>query len=220
MDKDEIINDLTQRITSEDLPQGAWLVEREISERYGISRTPVREILRVLAASGLVEQLPGKGFRVKQLTFEDIIAIFNAREAVESMLTRLACKFADAGFLQEIREFGNKLEGVDVGKNITKAMGLGRNIHDCIADGANNFILSEFYYKLKNLHAFTAVITRRLPHLEENSKLHHLRLVEAIEAGDVDGSEQAMRDHIRATCKSTVEAYIADRTGYTPETKR
>ncbi len=217
MDKDEILADLTKRITSEDLPQGVWLVEREISDRYGISRTPVREILRALAESGLAEQLPGKGFRVRKLTFEDIIALFNAREAVETMLTRLACKFADKAFLQEIRQFGEKLGGVDVGKNITKAMSLGRNIHDCIADGANNAILAEFYYKLKNLHAFTAVIPRRLPHLEENSKQAHLRLVEAIEAGDIDKSEQAMRDHIRQTCKLTVEAYIADRTGYSQE---
>lgn len=214
MDKEEIINDLTRRITSEDLPQGCWLVEREISERYGISRTPVREILRTLSANGLVEQLPGKGFRVKELNLEDIIAIFNAREAVETVLTRLACKFGGEQFLAEVRQMHDKLVGVDVSKNIVKAMGIGRNLHDCIADGANNYILSEFYFKLKNLHALTASLTRRLPKVEENSKDYHLLISEAILEKDIAKSEQLMREHLRLTCKLTVEGYINDRTGY------
>lgn len=214
MDKEEIVRDLTNRITAEELAQGHWLVEREISERYGISRTPVREILRMLLGSGLVEQIPGKGYRVTQLTFEDIIGIFNAREAVETMNTRLACKLGSEQLLTEIGHFKRQLQGVDVSKNIAKAMGLGRNLHDCIADAANNSTLSEFYYKLKNMHAFTAVLTRRQPVIEDNSKQYHLKIIEAIENRDVDGSERMMREHLRLTCKLTVEAYIADRTGY------
>lgn len=214
MDKDEIIRDLTNRITTEDLQQGQWLIEREISEHYGISRTPVREIIRTMAATGLVEQLPGKGFRVKELKFEDIIEIFNAREAVETMNIRLACKFGGDAFLRELHQFKKRLSGIDVDADTRQAMDLGRSIHDCIADGAGNTILSDFYSKLKNLVALTRIITRNIPRVEENSKVHHLRIVEAIEGGDPAKSEQAMRDHLRLTCKLTVEGYIANRTGY------
>ncbi len=217
MDKDEIIRDLVDRITSEELQQGQWLVEREISERYGISRTPVREILRVLSGTGLAEQLPGKGFRVKELKFEDIISMFNAREAIETTQTRLACKLANETFLAELQQFKARLHDAGAKKNITRAMKTGRDLHDCIADGANNAILSEFYYKLKNLHAFTASLTRKLPALEERSRQYHVKIIEALEAKDAALSEQLMREHLRLTCKLTVEAYINERTGYNDE---
>lgn len=214
MDKDEIVKDLIAKITSEALPQGHWLVERELCERYGLSRTPVREILRVLSTTGLVEQMPGKGYRVKELKFEDIIEIYNSREAVETMTTRLACKFGGKKLLDELAIFKGRLQGTNVKKDIIKAMDLGRNIHDAIADAAQNSILSEFYYKLKNLVALTRIITRSIPKVEENSKKYHLRLIEAMEKGNAEESENIMREHLRLTCKLTINGYINDRTGY------
>ena len=214
MDKDAIIKDLTQKITSEELPQSHWLTERDISEMYGISRTPVREILRTLTNTGLVEQEAGKGFRVKRLDFDDIIEIFNAREAVETMATRLACKFGDDAFHAEIAGFKQRLLGIDVAENVIQAMNLGRNLHDCIADAAGNSILSEFYLKLKNLVALTRILTRQIPSVEENSKEYHLKIIEALEARDAAKAERTMREHLRLTCKLTVQGYINIRTGY------
>lgn len=208
MEKEDIIRDLTQKITTEALPQGHWLVERELGETYGVSRTPIREVLRNMSATGLVEQLHGKGYRVRELNFDDLIEIFNAREAVETMNARLACQYGGDRFLEEIGQFKNRLLGVDVNKSILQAMNLGRNIHDCIADAAKNKILQEVYYKLKNLVALTRIITRQIPALEENSKTYHLKIIDAIEAGDPDKSEITMREHLRLTRKLTVEGYI------------
>lgn len=214
MDKDAIIKDLTRKITTEEFPQGHWLTERDISEMYGVSRTPVREILRTLTNMGLVEQLAGKGVRVRQLDLNDIIEIYNAREAVETMCARLACKFGDENFLEEVRGFRNRLQGIDVDKNIIQAMDMGRSLHDCIADAAGNSILSEFYVKLKNLVALTRIITRHTPNVEQNSKQAHLAIIEALEARDAARCERLMREHLRTTCKMTVNGYIDFRTGY------
>lgn len=214
MDKDAILKDLTQKITSEAFPQGHWLTERDISEMYGISRTPVREILRTLTTMGLVEQIAGKGVRVRQLNLDDIIEIFNAREAVETMCARLACKVGDEKFLAELAQYKSSLEGVDVDANIIQAMDLGRNIHDRIAEEAGNSILSEFYAKLKNLVALTRIITRQTPNVEHNSKDSHLEIIDALLARDPSRCERAMRDHLRRTCKLTIDGYIDFRTGY------
>lgn len=215
MDKDAIIKDMTVKITTEFFPQGKWLTERDISEMYGISRTPVREILRTLTNMGLVEQLAGKGVRVRQLNLDDIIEIFNAREAVETMCVRLACKFGDENFMEEMRRAKAELVDVDVDKNIIQAMDLGRSMHDCIAEAANNSILLEFYAKLKNLVALTRIITRHTPNVEQNSKASHLDIITAIEARDAARAERLMREHLRLTCKMTVNGYVDFRTGYT-----
>jgi DNA-binding GntR family transcriptional regulator len=66
-------------------------VEREKSEKYSISRTPVREILRPFVSDGFIELQQGKGYSVIQLSLERIVKVFQAREAVEGMVAYLSC---------------------------------------------------------------------------------------------------------------------------------
>ena len=84
MKKEEILEDLKRKIITGEIHQGASLTEREISETYGISRTPVREILWNLCSVNLAEQDPDKGCRVKTYTINDMIEVYNTREAIES----------------------------------------------------------------------------------------------------------------------------------------
>ncbi len=214
MDKDGIIKDLTKKITREDYPQGHWLVERELCEQYGVSRTPIREALSLLSTTGLVEQLPGKGYRVKELKLEDLIEIFNAREAVETMNARLACQMADDAFLSDLARIKEALLAGAGGRDVSMLMGHGRNFHDLLARQTRNSILIEFYSKLRNLVYLTQAITRQVPNLEENSRLYHTKIIEAVERRDPAGAEDMMREHLRLTCRFTLDGYINVRTGF------
>ena len=71
------------------------LVERQLCDMIGISRTPIREALRELANDGLVEVIDGKGVYVKKIGFRDMIEIFEMREALEGMAVRLFVERAD-----------------------------------------------------------------------------------------------------------------------------
>ena len=75
MDKEAVFQELRRKIFQKELSPGQWLVERDISGTYKISRTPVREILRRLSVEGLVTLEPAKGYMVKQLNVEEIIEI-------------------------------------------------------------------------------------------------------------------------------------------------
>lgn len=213
MNKEDIIHDLIDKIKREALPPGHWLVERDLSEIYGISRTPVREILRELVAAGLVEQQPGKGYRIKELRFGEIVEIFSAREAVEGMATRLACQLGNQAFFDSIDAYRRALDNADVQVDPGQGIELGRNLHDRIVEAAGNAILSEFYLKLKNLTVLTRNLTKKITIIEVNSKTAHLNIIESLAARDPDRSEAAMREHLRETCRGLIEGYLSAHAG-------
>ena len=208
MKKEEVFEDLRVRIINGDLPPGQWLVERDLSEMYRISRTPVREKLRKMANLGIVEFEPSKGYQVKKLRVEEIIEIFNAREAVEGESARLACLARNSAFLKRLEELRIQLESVDILSESARGVEIGKQIHDLIMDTANNRFLSEFYQKLTNLAALARNMSKNSPKIESHSKDDHLNIVKALADGDAEKCEKYMREHIRSTCRALVNNYL------------
>ena len=208
MKNEKIYQDLKQKIINEELLPGQWLVEREVSETCGISRTPVREVLRRLVSDGFLELKPGKGYLVRKLSLEEIIEIFQAREAVEGMAARLACQKGDESFFARIKEIGQRLEKLNLEEDSAVGVIIGNELHSTIAEAADNSLVFEFYEKLKNLAALTRNISKKSVGIEKRSKEAHLALINALEEKDADKSEQCMREHLRNTCRSLVETYL------------
>lgn len=97
-----VYNRLRQAILTSELEPGFPLQEIEISERLGVSRTPVREAIRRLSADGLVEIIPYKGAFVKALSRHEIREIYETAEALESMAAKLAALRATADGIAEL----------------------------------------------------------------------------------------------------------------------
>ena len=87
---------------SGDLLPGRILVEREISDEYGLSRTPIREILWQLVSDGLLNKEYSKGYMVRKISLEEIFNIFQSRAGIEGIAARLACQKGDAKFFANI----------------------------------------------------------------------------------------------------------------------
>ena len=87
---DELALELEQAIVRGELAPGQGLRQEELSERYGVSRTPVREELRRLAALGLVSFEPNRGVRVRTLSRDELREAFLVRAELESLATELA----------------------------------------------------------------------------------------------------------------------------------
>jgi len=208
MKNEKVYQDLKQKIIKEELLPGQWLVEREIGKVYSISRTPVREMLRKLVSDGFLELKPGKGYLVRKLSLEEIIEIFQAREAVEGMAARLACQKGDENFFTRIKKLRQQLEKLDIEENSASGVVLGNELHSAIAEAANNSLVFEFYEKLRNLAALTRNISKKSVGIEKRSKEAHLALMKTLEERDADNSEQYMREHLRSTCRSLVETYL------------
>ena len=199
--KNTIYKELKTKIMSGKLLPGSSLVEREISDEYSISRTPVREILWRLASDGLLEQEPSRGYIIRKISLEEIFNIFQSREGIEGMAARLACQKGDAKFFSNIKEIRERIREIDIEKNCQEGVFFGRRLHDLIINIANNTFLSEFYNKLRNLTALTRNITQKSVLIEKKSKESHLVIINALEERDEEKSEYRMREHLRTTCR-------------------
>src|SRR6267154_6088508 len=88
---DEVVSRLRHLLTEGEIPPGARIPERELCASLSISRTPLREALKVLAAEGLVVLLPNRGSRAAKLTQKDVKELFEVCEALEATAGELAC---------------------------------------------------------------------------------------------------------------------------------
>ena len=100
---EEVVDQLRDRIVQGDLTPGARLNERVLCEQLGISRTPLREAIKVLATEGLVELLPNRGAIVTALKAETMADTLAVMGSLESLAGELACANASEGDLAEIR---------------------------------------------------------------------------------------------------------------------
>jgi len=206
-EKNTIYKELKKEIISGELLPGSILLEREISDKYGISRTPVREILWRLASDGLLDKGPSRRYITRKMSLEEIFNIFQSREGIEGMATRVACLKGDAKFFARIKEIGEKIKEVDIEKNSQEGVFFGRKLHDLIIATASNPFLSEFYNKLRNLAVLTRNITQRSIFIEKKSQESHLAIINALEEKDEEKSEYCMREHLRITCRLMVNHF-------------
>jgi DNA-binding GntR family transcriptional regulator len=213
MDKQAVYEDIKQQIVDEKLSPGHWFVERELCAAYGLSRTPIREILWRLMSDGFLEQEPNRGFVVRKLGLEQIFEVFQAREAVEGMAARLACSKGDDSFRSTLREMEERLNRLDAETDPAQGSALGRELHGAIVEAARNRIMVGIYENLKNLSILTSNITRKSPNIEKISKEAHLILIDALLKQDEEKSERIMREHLRDTCRQIVEQFYPNMLG-------
>ena len=207
INKKTIYKELKKEIILGNLLPGSALVEREICNKYSISRTPVREILSQLASNELIQQESSRGYTIRKISLEEIFNIFQSREAIEGMAARLACLKGDAKFFSKINEIGEKIKKIDIEKNIQEGVFFGSKLHDVIIDMAGNSFLSKFYEKLKNLSVLIRNITKRSIFIEKKSQESHLAIITALAKKDEEKSEQLMREHLKITCRLMVNHF-------------
>src|SRR6201995_4989427 len=108
---DEILTRLRDHIVEGNIPDGGRIPERQLFEVLGISSTPLREALKVLAAEGLMELLPNRGARVKQLSERDLAELFDVMGGLEALAGRLACENISDAEIAEIERIHHEMYG-------------------------------------------------------------------------------------------------------------
>jgi DNA-binding GntR family transcriptional regulator len=187
---------IRELIVSLDLVPGAVIDERELIERLGIGRTPVREALRRLAQEQLVEVYPRRGMFVTGVDARDLARLSEVREAIESQAARLAAERATDADRAEIDELLGELDA-HAGSGERELMGLDERIHHAVYRFARNEFLestAEQYFVLALRIWYLAL--DRAQELE-GAVLEHRALLEAIRDGDGERAEATMRDHVR-----------------------
>jgi DNA-binding GntR family transcriptional regulator len=145
---DEVLARLRDYIVEGNLEDGARIPERELSLRFGISRTPLREALKVLASEGLIELLPNRGARVRTMRAEDIREVFDMIGGLEALAGRLACEQISEAEIAEIEALHHEMYGFYLRRNLHDYFRCNQAIHQKIVDAARNNALRMTYATL------------------------------------------------------------------------
>jgi DNA-binding GntR family transcriptional regulator len=206
--KQEIYEALKRDILSGSLPPGQPLVERDLVTRFRASRTPIREVLRLLERERLVEVYPNRGVFVRKLTLKDVNDIFEMRLAIEPTAARLAADRYDIHELDRIKKAFLNAPVEDDPKALQRLVALGKDLHDFIAFSTNNALIIETSNQLHSLMVLIRNMTKHYFNIERRSYSAHLRIIDALQQRDPARSEQTMRDHLLETWKGILELHF------------
>jgi len=209
---EEIVRQIKTMISEGRLKSGDQLPpERDLAEKFVVSRTSVREALRALESLGLVEIRPGEGTFVREVSVESLIEplamvmasqreaigeLFEARRLLEPVIAGLAAGRATP---EELQEMGRILE--DQAKEIAAGRtGLPQDaqFHAAIASAAHNRAITRLVHGIMDLLGQSREESLNTPGRPVQSHEDHRRILEAITRRDVAAAEQAMRDHVTA----------------------
>jgi DNA-binding GntR family transcriptional regulator len=194
---DQAYYSIRELIVTLELPPGSLVSERELMERLGLGRTPVREALRALARERLIEVYPRRGMFVSGVDVRDLAGLSEVRLTLECRAARFAAERATEADRAGIELLLGELEQVSDGPSERVLIDLDQRIHRRVYECAHNPFLAATlneYYVLSLRIWFLAL--DRLP-LLEHAVTEHRELLEAIRDGDGDGAEEAMRRHVR-----------------------
>jgi DNA-binding GntR family transcriptional regulator len=142
---DEILTRLRDHIVEGNIPDGGRVPERQLCEMLGISRTPLREALKVLAAEGLVELLPNRGARVRQLSEQDLAELFDIMGGLEGLAGRLACENITDSEIAEIERLHYEMYGFYLHRDMHGYFHVNQLIHQKIVEASRNTTLMTAY---------------------------------------------------------------------------
>ena len=142
---DEILARLRDHIVEGNIPGGGRVPERQLCEMLGISRTPLREALKVLASEGLVELLPNRGARVRQLSEHDLGELFEVMGGLEGLAGRLACENITDAEIAAIERLHYEMYGFYLHRDMHGYFRVNQMIHQRIVEAARNAVLLGTY---------------------------------------------------------------------------
>src|SRR5258707_4526031 len=142
---DEILTRLRDHIVEGNIPDGGRVPERQLSEMLGISRTPLREALKVLASEGLVELLPNRGARVRQLSEHELGELFDVMGGLEGLAGRLACENITDTEIAEIERLHYEMYGFYLHRDMHGYFRVNQLIHRKIFEASRNAALKSTY---------------------------------------------------------------------------
>lgn len=145
---EELTDRLRTMIVEGVLEAGSKVPERELCEKLGVSRTPMREALKVLAADGLLTLEPNKGARVRAITIEDLEEVFPLMGALEAVAGELACANISDAQLTELKQAHDKMLKHFDQSQLQEYFVQNQHIHEIIMQAANNPTLTVMYRSL------------------------------------------------------------------------
>ncbi len=193
---DELVDRLREMIVEGDLTPGIKVPEKDLCEQFGVSRTPLREALKVLATEGLVELLPNRGARVATLTIAALEEAFPVMGALEALAGELACANIIDAEIATVRSLHEDMVRHYKAGALAPYFAANQAIHEAILEAARN-------PTLVTLHRGLAGRVRRARYMANMSAARwqkaveeHVDILNALEARDGERLGTLLRAHL------------------------
>ena len=196
---EEVAELLRQRIfasKSGDLEPGAWIDELKIAEEYGISRTPLREAIKVLAAEGLITMKMRRGAYVTEVNAKDLRDVFHLMAVLEADAAGTVASTATAAQLQELEALHQQLEKST--KDRVKFFTINEVFHVKLLEIANNRWRDQMVADLRKVMKLNRAQSLLKAGRIEESLAEHAAIMAALRKRDTAAAQAAMRAHIES----------------------
>ena len=193
---EQVADTLRQEIFNGALAPGSFVDEAVLCVRLEISRTPLREALKVLTAEGLVRHEPRRGCFVNEVTEQDLDEIFPVIALLEGRCAHEAALHASDADLVALEALHDMLQKAAHGKRIVDYYETNYAIHEAIITLANNRWLAQVIGDLRKILKLARLQQLHAPGRLEQSLSEHMAVFAALKARDGEGAEAAMRTHL------------------------
>lgn len=193
--RQQVVDALREAISEGQLPPGARLVERELCEAMGVSRTCLREALRDLESDGIVTSTRNRGVEVSRIGIRDAREIYEMREMLEALLAKRFAKLASSSQIQELEASVDRLEKAYAQRaGLVKAK---RDFYEALLAGAHHDLAAKMLRSIQLRASQLRLMTLSDDDRSQQSITEIRRVVHAIKNRNEDEACEAARQHVR-----------------------
>lgn len=198
----EVAERVRRKIYCGDLRPGEWIDEQALAKSFGISRTPLREALKVLHSEGLVVLRPRRGCFVAELTEQDLDEIFSVMALLEAHCAREAARKARSSEIERLANIHAELEELAAAGDTDRYYEENYTFHETVLELAGNPWLSRMVGDLRKFLKLVRGRQLRLPGRLQDSIVEHRSMMDALRRHDPDAAGKVMHDHLMAQRKA------------------
>ena len=203
----DLVGKIRELVIEGDLEPGAKVPERILCERFGVSRTPLREALKTLASERLLELLPRRGARVARLSEDDVNQLFPIMGALEALSGELACANLTTEQFAEIQALHYQMVLHHTRRELALYFKVNQAIHEKILEAAANPLLLQMYQTLAGRIRRARYIANMSDERWLQATAEHEEMLAALSERDGLALADVLRRHLRNKCES-VKSYL------------
>lgn len=204
---DELTERIRGKIVSGELAPGQKIPEKELCEQFGVSRTPLREALKVLASEGIVALRPNRGAVVRSLTIEELEEVFPVMGALEALSGEIACRSITDKEVNAIRRMHAKMVAHWRQGELQDYFRLNQAIHEAILEATRNETLKSIYRGLSGRLLSARYIANMSPERWAQAVEEHEAILQALDAREGARLADILRSHL-ANKLATVKEWL------------
>lgn len=205
---EELADGLREMIVRGDLTPGTKVPEKDLCSVFNVSRTPLREALKVLAAEGLVVLEPNRGAWVSKITVEDLEEVFPVMGALESLSGELACQNITDAEIAEIRSVHDVMRRAYDARDMEGYFAANRQIHELILNAARNETLTSQYHSLATRVSRARYVAKMTEERWERAMAEHEDILQSLSSRDAVALSAVLKRHLK-TKFETVRDWVS-----------